>query len=51
MRSQQYAIQPLDILRGSVLHYDDPVDPIEECGWEAPRHDPRIEGARTDTPR
>ncbi|KVH03625.1 MULTISPECIES: type II toxin-antitoxin system Phd/YefM family antitoxin [Burkholderia] len=29
--------QPLDILRGSVMRYDNPVDPIAEDDWEASR--------------
>ncbi|VWC99673.1 prevent-host-death protein [Burkholderia lata] len=49
MRSQHYAIQPLVVLRGSVLRYDSPVDPIEDCGWEALRHDTRNEGVHADT--
>lgn len=26
---------PLDILRGSVVHYENPTDPISENDWEA----------------
>ncbi|WP_217483310.1 hypothetical protein [Burkholderia lata] len=37
-------MQPLDVLRGSVLRYDGPVDPIEESGWEAPPRDTRNAG-------
>ncbi|NTZ84130.1 type II toxin-antitoxin system Phd/YefM family antitoxin [Burkholderia metallica] len=29
--------QPLDILRGSVSRYDNPIDPIAEDDWEASR--------------
>nr|WP_168736283.1 type II toxin-antitoxin system Phd/YefM family antitoxin [Burkholderia sp. Tr-862] len=29
--------QPLDILRGSVMRYDNPLDPIAEDDWEASR--------------
>ncbi|MCO8592144.1 type II toxin-antitoxin system Phd/YefM family antitoxin [Burkholderia multivorans] len=29
--------QPLDILRGSVMRYDNPIDPIAEDDWEASR--------------
>ncbi|MGR3908444.1 type II toxin-antitoxin system Phd/YefM family antitoxin [Burkholderia sp. SR8] len=29
--------QPLDILRGSVMRYDNPLDPIAEDAWEASR--------------
>ncbi|MDR8727177.1 type II toxin-antitoxin system Phd/YefM family antitoxin [Burkholderia pseudomultivorans] len=29
--------QPLEILRGSVMRYDNPVDPIAEEDWEASR--------------
>jgi hypothetical protein len=28
---------PLDILRGSLLRYDNPMDPIAEHDWEAAR--------------
>ncbi|MCO8575808.1 type II toxin-antitoxin system Phd/YefM family antitoxin [Burkholderia multivorans] len=31
------ASQPLDILRGSVMRYDNPIDPIAEDDWEASR--------------
>ncbi|WP_027781084.1 MULTISPECIES: type II toxin-antitoxin system Phd/YefM family antitoxin [Burkholderia] len=34
-RSRQ--AQPLDILRGSVMRYDNPLDPIAEDDWEASR--------------
>ncbi|VWC49040.1 prevent-host-death protein [Burkholderia aenigmatica] len=49
MRSHRNAIQLLDVLRGSVLRYDDPVDPIKESGWEAPQRDTRNEGVHADT--
>lgn len=49
MRSQRSATQPLDVLRGSVLHYDAPVDPIEESAREAPQRAPRNEGVHADT--
>jgi len=49
MRSQRSAVQPLEALCGSVLHYDNPVDPIEESDWEAPQHDTRNESAHADT--
>lgn len=26
---------PLDVLRGTVLHYDDPTRPVGEDDWEA----------------
>ncbi|RKU04887.1 type II toxin-antitoxin system Phd/YefM family antitoxin [Burkholderia sp. Nafp2/4-1b] len=29
--------RPLDILRGSVMRYDNPLDPIAEDDWEASR--------------
>ncbi len=49
MRNQRYARQPLDVLRGSVVRYDGPVDPIEESGWEAPPHDTRNDGVHAGT--
>lgn len=49
MRSQRNAIQPLNVLRGSLLRYDDPVDPIEESAREAPQRDTRNEGVHADT--
>ncbi|VWB45105.1 prevent-host-death protein [Burkholderia lata] len=49
MRSQRSAVQPLAVLCGSVLHYDNPVDPIEERAWEAPQHGTRNEDAHADT--
>ncbi|KAF1039713.1 MAG: hypothetical protein GAK33_01555 [Burkholderia lata] len=49
MRSQRNAAQPLDVLCGSVLRYDDPVDPTEESAWEAPQRDMRNEGVYADT--
>ncbi len=29
------AMDPLEQLRGSVLHYDQPLDPVAEADWEA----------------
>jgi hypothetical protein len=49
MRSQRNELQPLDVLRSSVLRYDDPVDPIEESAWEAPQRDTRNEGVHAGT--
>ncbi|CAB3764500.1 hypothetical protein LMG29660_04990 [Burkholderia puraquae] len=49
MRSQQNEIQPLDVLRGSVMRYGNPVDPIEESAWKASQRDTRNEGVRADT--
>ncbi|MBN3783460.1 hypothetical protein G3O06_38975 [Burkholderia sp. Ac-20345] len=49
MRSQRNEIQPLDVLRGSVMGYDNPVDPIEESDWEAPQRDTQDEGVHAGT--
>lgn len=49
MRSQRNAIRPLDGLRGSVVRYDDAVDPIAESAWEAPQRDTRNERVHADT--
>ncbi|VWB40696.1 prevent-host-death protein [Burkholderia lata] len=49
MHNQRYAMQPLDVLRGSVLRYDSPIDPIEESGREAPQRDTRNDGVHADT--
>ncbi|VWC73698.1 hypothetical protein BLA18110_02207 [Burkholderia lata] len=49
MRSQLSAIQPPDVLCGSILHNGNPVDPIEESAWEAPQCGTRNEGAHADT--
>lgn len=32
---QSGVTNPLEVLRGSVLRYDDPLDPIDEEGWDA----------------
>ncbi|VWC41501.1 hypothetical protein BLA6863_07068 [Burkholderia lata] len=49
MRSQLSAIQPQDVSCSSVLHYDNPVDPIEESAREAPQRDTRNESVHADT--
>jgi antitoxin (DNA-binding transcriptional repressor) of toxin-antitoxin stability system len=34
-RYQPVALDPLEVLRGSVLRYDRPTDPVAEDDWEA----------------
>lgn len=32
---QSHADDPLEALRGSVTHYDQPFEPVAACDWEA----------------